>query len=235
MADTRVEDEIREMVHRETRAWDARDAEALVSLFHPDMVWPWPPDDESHDPSLWVFPQGRFDRERWKAGWQQLFDTHDLVHNNRKIVRVIVSEQQDGAFAVVDVDTLWRNIADGKLFHWNGRACKGYTRVDGEWKLILHTGLLRYENAATRHVDGMVMRSLERTPIRTREAAATLSAWCMVIDSSEGRGSITFIDRIGYRGDGAFLGWPQERMAELYRRLSMHDDDTPQPELQQWG
>ena len=33
-----VELEIREMVHRETRAWDARDAGALVELFHPDMV-----------------------------------------------------------------------------------------------------------------------------------------------------------------------------------------------------
>ena len=39
-----AEDEIREMVNRETRAWDARDAEALTALFHPDMVWPWPPD-----------------------------------------------------------------------------------------------------------------------------------------------------------------------------------------------
>src|ERR1700737_5556010 len=69
MAD--IENEIREMVHRETRAWDERDAEALVSIFHPDMVWPWPPDDESHDPVHWVFPQGRFDRDRWKADWQQ--------------------------------------------------------------------------------------------------------------------------------------------------------------------
>ena len=27
-----------------------------------------------------------------------------------------VSEEGDGAFAVVDVDTLWRNRADGRLF-----------------------------------------------------------------------------------------------------------------------
>ena len=32
------------MVDRETRAWDTKDAGALVDLFHPDMVWPWPPD-----------------------------------------------------------------------------------------------------------------------------------------------------------------------------------------------
>jgi hypothetical protein len=76
--------EIQAMVDRETRAWDRQDAEALVSLFHPDMVWPWPPDAKSHDPASWVLPQGRYDRERWKAGWQELFRTHELVHNVRK-------------------------------------------------------------------------------------------------------------------------------------------------------
>jgi ketosteroid isomerase-like protein len=138
-----IEDEIREMVHRETRAWDARDAEAVVSIFHPDMVWPWPPDADAHDPATGVFPQGRYDRERWKREWQSLFDTHELVHNKRDIVKVVLSEQQDGAFAVVDVDTLWRDAA-GRGFHWKGRACKGYTLVGGEWKLIFHTGLLLY-------------------------------------------------------------------------------------------
>jgi hypothetical protein len=33
-----VEDEIQAMVDRETTAWNALDAEALVSLFHADMV-----------------------------------------------------------------------------------------------------------------------------------------------------------------------------------------------------
>ena len=139
-----VELEIREMVHRETRAWDARDAGALVEIFHPDMVWPWPPDSESHDPATWIFPQGRFDRQRWRDGWQQLFDTHELIHNKRTIIKVIVSDQQDGAFAVVDVDTLWRDRSSGRDFHWNGRAGKGYTRVGSVWKLIFHTGLLSY-------------------------------------------------------------------------------------------
>jgi ketosteroid isomerase-like protein len=138
-----VEREIREMVERETRAWDARDPQALVELFHPDMVWPWPPDDQSHDPVTWIFPQGRFDRQRWMTGWQHLFDTYELVHNRRNIVRIAVSEEEDGAFAVVDVDTLWRDKS-GRDFHWKGRACKGYTRAGGEWKLIFHTGLLRY-------------------------------------------------------------------------------------------
>ena len=135
--------EIQALVDRETAAWDALDAEGLVSLFHPDMVWPWPPDEHSHDPATWVFPWGRFDAERWKTGWQQLYDTHTLVHNRRKTVKIVVSEEGDGAFAVVDVDTLWRDRS-GKDFHWKGRACKGYTKTDGEWKLIFHTGLLKY-------------------------------------------------------------------------------------------
>ncbi len=81
------EDEIQQVVDRETRAWDTQDAELLVSIFHPDMVWPWPRDAHAHNPTDWVFPLGRYDRERWKAGWQELFDTHTLVHNRRNIVR----------------------------------------------------------------------------------------------------------------------------------------------------
>jgi len=141
---TTVEAEIQAMVDRETAAWDRQDAEALVSLFHPDMVWPWPPDASTHDPARWVFPQGRFDRQRWKADWETLFCTHALVHDRRATVRIAVSEQGDGAFAVVDVDTLWRERASGTPRAWKGRACKGYTKVDGRWLLVMHTGLLDY-------------------------------------------------------------------------------------------
>src|SRR5215211_7491800 len=35
----------------------------------------------------------------------EFFASHRLVHNNRKIVKIIVSKECDGAFAVVDVDT----------------------------------------------------------------------------------------------------------------------------------
>ena len=137
-------DEIQAIVDRETAAWDGRDAETLVSLFHPDMVWPWPPDATAHDPASWVFPLGRYDRARWKAGWEELFRTHELVHNHRTTVRIALSEQGDGAFAVVDVDTLWRERVTGREFHWRGRACKGYSKVGGAWLLIFHTGLLDY-------------------------------------------------------------------------------------------
>lgn len=46
-------------------------------------------------------------------------------------MRVAASEQGDGGFAVVDVDTLWRDRNTNELFHWKGRACKVCTRVDG--------------------------------------------------------------------------------------------------------
>lgn len=139
-----IEAEIQAMVDRETEAWNNLDAEALVSLFHPDMVWPWPPNPDAHDPKTWIFLLGRYDRERWRAGWEDLFRDHELVHNRRRTVRIEVSEQGDGAFAVVDVDTLWRNRVTGEPFHWKGRACKGYTKVGSRWLLILHTGLLDY-------------------------------------------------------------------------------------------
>ena len=138
-----VEKEIVEIVNRETRAWDTKDVDLLITVFHPDMVWPWPSTSHAHDPADWVMVLGRFDTQRWKKVWQDLFDTHALVHNRRKMIKIEVSDQGDGAFAVVDVDTLWRD-RNGKDFHWRGRACKVYSRVGTDWKMTMHTGLLQY-------------------------------------------------------------------------------------------
>lgn len=138
------ERQIQEVVDRETRAWDTQNAQLLLSIFHPDMVWPWPPTPNSHDPQSWVWGMGRFDPERWRASWEELFATHDLIHNHRRTIRISISPEQDGAFAVVDVDTLWRHRDNGTDQHWKGRACKLYTLLVGEWKLIAHTGLLDY-------------------------------------------------------------------------------------------
>ncbi|MBC8645684.1 MAG: nuclear transport factor 2 family protein [Thermoanaerobaculia bacterium] len=140
---TAVESDIREIVDRETRAWDTRDADLLLTVFHPDMVWPWPPTPDAHDPIDWVLEQGRFDRERWRKGWQDLFDTHRLERNNRAIRKIVVAREGDGAFAVVDIDTLWIN-GRGEENHWKGRVCKVYSKVGNEWKLIMHTGVLQY-------------------------------------------------------------------------------------------
>ncbi len=139
-----VEEQIREILDRETLAWESQDVELLLSCLHEDMVWPWPPDPHAHDPLDWVMVLGRFDRERWSRSWQELFETHWLVYNRRQIRRVVVSQEGDGAFAVVDVDTLWRRREDGDDFHWQGRACKVYTKIEEGWKMIFQTGLLEY-------------------------------------------------------------------------------------------
>jgi hypothetical protein len=50
---------------------------------------------------------------------------------------------EDLRLAVVDVDTL-RRSHEGADFHWLGRACKVYTKIDDGWLLIMQTGLLLY-------------------------------------------------------------------------------------------
>jgi len=65
------------------------------------------------------------------------------VHNERKTLRIEISPQGNGAFAVVDIDTLWKDKA-GNPSHWSGRVCKVYTKTDSGWKLIMHTGVLQY-------------------------------------------------------------------------------------------
>jgi hypothetical protein len=138
-----VESEIQEIVDRETRAWGTQDAELLLSVFHPDMVWPWPKSSSSHDPMEWVLKWGRYDAQRWRRGWQELFDTHSLIRNDREIKKIEVSQEGDGAFAVVDIDTLWRSPAREEI-RWQGRVCKVYSKVGGEWKMTMHTGVLVY-------------------------------------------------------------------------------------------
>ena len=135
--------EIEDMVNRETLAWNTQDVELLISIFHPDMVWPWPRTAQSHDPMDWVMEIGRYDYDRWRKGWQDLFDTHTLIHNKREIKKIVISKEGDGAFGVVDIETLWRD-SNGNDNHWKGRVCKVYTRMKGGWKLIMHTGVLQY-------------------------------------------------------------------------------------------
>jgi hypothetical protein len=127
------------MVDRETRAWDTKNADLLLSVLHPDMVWPWPIDHKSLDPMEWTLELGRYDRERWRKGWQAIFDSCELVHNRRSIQKIVVSKEGDGAFAIVDIDTLWRD-SQGRDDHWCGRTCKIYSKVAGEWKMITQLG-----------------------------------------------------------------------------------------------
>ena len=40
---------------------------------------------------------GRFDAARWRRRYVDLFNTYELVHNRRSIVRIEVSAEADGA------------------------------------------------------------------------------------------------------------------------------------------
>jgi ketosteroid isomerase-like protein len=140
---TLEEAEITEMVNRETRAWDTQDVNLLLTLFHPDMVWPWPRTSQSHDPLDWEMIMGKFNRERWGKSWQELFDNYRLIHNKREIKKIVISSERDAAFAVVDIDTLWIS-RDNRPNHWKGRVCKVYSKAGAEWKIIMHTGVLEY-------------------------------------------------------------------------------------------
>jgi ketosteroid isomerase-like protein len=141
-----TEAEIREIVNRETRAWDTQDIELLLSVFHPDMVWVWPRTYTSVDPVDWTVKMGRFNAARWRGVYDELFTKYELVHNRRSIVKIEVSAERDGAMAVVDIDTLWRDRATGdESNHWLGRTCKAYALVEDGWKMTMQTGALRYE------------------------------------------------------------------------------------------
>ena len=136
---------IQALVDRETLGWNTKNPDLFLDMIHPDMVWPWPPTADSHDPIDWVFVLGRFDRARWRRNWQDIFDTHDLTRNKRDTLRIVVSAEGDGAFAVVDIDTLWRHKVSGTDFHWKGRVCKMFTRMpNGEWKFYFQTGALNF-------------------------------------------------------------------------------------------
>jgi len=144
--------EIQEIIDRESRAFETADVELMLSIYHPDMVWAWPPHPRAYDPMEWVLRMGRFNEDRWRRLTQLFFDTHTLVHNYRETKKIVMSDEQDGAFAVVDIDTLFRRKpADDSPWHDGsgeehivGRACKIYTFVNGEWKMLYQPGTMHY-------------------------------------------------------------------------------------------
>lgn len=136
---------IQELIDRETSAWDKQDVELLLSIFHPDMVLVWPRDEQSHDPIDWEMPLGKFNYTRWKNHFTKMFEDYELVNNDRETIAIIETAEHDGAFAVVDIDTLWENKETGNYIHWWGRTCKTYTQTAEGFKLIAQTGVLSYE------------------------------------------------------------------------------------------
>ncbi|MFC1790271.1 hypothetical protein ACFLZP_02180 [Patescibacteria group bacterium] len=136
---SKVIDEIREIIDRETRAWETQDVGLLLSIFHSDMVWVWPKDNRSCNPVNWVTKLGKFNKTRWEAVYEEIFRTFRLVHNKRQIVKTLISKEADGAFAVVDVDTLWQD-KEGSQEHWLGRTGKTYAKTSQGWKMIAQVG-----------------------------------------------------------------------------------------------
>lgn len=142
---TVITKKIQDMVDIETKGWDTKNPDLFLDMIHPDIAWPWPLTADAHDPIEWVFVMGRFDRERWRKSWQDLFDSHDLIHNRRTTVKIEISKEEDAAFAVVDIDTLWRHKISREDNHWKGRVCKIYTKLTtGEWKFYFQTGALNF-------------------------------------------------------------------------------------------
>ena len=70
--------------------------------------------------------------------------------------------------------------------------------------------------------------ALDRFLIRLRDGTATQSAWRLSVESDQGQGAIVLVEaspaETFYRGEGVFLGWPQERLGSAYRAL------LPKPE-----
>ena len=73
--------------------------------------------------------------------------------------------------------------------------------------------------------------SLERFLIRTRGDNSTQSAWRLAVICDEGQGAIIYVEMAPgdtfYRGDGVFLGWPQDRMEAAYNALKPRPTDPP--------
>src|SRR5262245_47140456 len=81
----------------------------------------------------------------------------------------------------------------------------------------------------------LVAAAPARTPIRRRDSNVTVSAWRLEATCDQGTGSIALVDLSAsescYRGDGVFLGWPQDRLAEVYRLLTEPEGD-PEPRFE---
>lgn len=136
--------EIQEMVDRESRAYETYDVELMMSIFHPDMVWVWPPHSRAYDPMEWLLRMGRNHPVRWRKYLQKFFDDYEIIHNTRITRKIVVSAEGDGGFAVVDIDTLWRARTGGGEVPNTGRACKIYTLVDDGWRLLYQPGTMHY-------------------------------------------------------------------------------------------
>ena len=84
----------------------------------------------------------------------------------------------------------------------------------------------------------MVAQPLERVNVRSRGSQVTRSAWRLEASSPTGGGAIVLLELSAeesfYRGEGIFLGWPQQKLARAYEALAPKSAE-PDPELPQLG
>jgi len=140
-----VKSEIQALIELETLGLNSKNPDLFLDFIHPDMVWPWAPTSHDHDPVRWKFVLGRFQKERWRKYFQAIFDQYELVRNDRNTVKIEVSPEEDAAFAILDIDSLWRDKDTKQEIQWKGRVCKFYTRTTGrDWKFIFQIGPLDY-------------------------------------------------------------------------------------------
>lgn len=81
--------------------------------------------------------------------------------------------------------------------------------------------------------------ALARVPVRRRESALTTAAWRLGVEAEQGTGTITRVEggpgELHWRGDGMLLGWPAERLAELYALLTRPGGEDTGIDFQQLG
>ena len=81
--------------------------------------------------------------------------THKLIHNSREIKKILMTDEQDGALAVVDIETSFEQTPDehspwdegGGIVEVKGRAAKIYT-WSKERKLLYQPGTMHYQWSA---------------------------------------------------------------------------------------
>ena len=107
------------------------------------MVWVWPTDSKNLDPISWELPQGRFNYTRFSKVYLDWFEKFELITNVRNTQKILISREGDAAFAVVDIDTLWRSET-GEKSHWIGRTGKSYVKMLDGWKMINQVGVFSF-------------------------------------------------------------------------------------------
>lgn len=130
---------IMEVLERESRAWSARDVDGLLSVFHPDAVWPFLFNRLNPSPMVWRLTLDRFDSSAWGTYFQRIFEECAITKNVREVKSISFSTRGDQAIAVLDIDTAWLR-RDGEPMRWVGRVAKVFSIMGTEWRIMTQYG-----------------------------------------------------------------------------------------------